>query len=303
MIKNAIVYSVEMPTIDHMRGFVQNFLSVRPGPHSQKTIGFAPHSISKEVVTGFEGGYCVTVLEWEKKIDTAAVREELNSQMKYEEERTGQPLNKKQKDYLKEDIIQMILPNILPSPKYTHCYFHTASKTLIVDTCSDKTSDNVTALLRKAIGSLKATTLYVDSRGGLTERFTQCLEAGTRRLVTNPETSDCVDIRDDIQLVGGEGQKMKCDDVNLFDEQTAEELAAQIREGGMHLKSIGLTNRETNFVLTDGFKFKSIKFDDFDDTQHRKDSLEAWQASTLISVDFVSKVSKLIVDEFTVVEE
>ena len=300
MIKNAIIYQVEMPNANDMFDFAEPFMSVKPDIGQVSTIGFIKHPITKQVVSEFHGGYCLTVQTWTKKIDTSAVAAEVAEMVIHREEMTGEKCNRKEKQAYKENVIARLLPNILPSPKLTFAYFNSLSKTLIIDTGVEGDADKITSLLRKAIGSLKAETLYVDNSIGLTKTVVDRLEDGNRQLIDNVITIDEM-----IELKGGGSESLKFKGIDLFD--SCDEIVAQINEGGMHIKSIDLMyGIMMNFSLTDGFKFKSIKFDSFeipDGDDDDRDKNHDWLCETVYAVRVITNASTVIINYFTVVED
>ncbi|CAL9970279.1 exonuclease recombination-associated [Vibrio phage D63] len=299
MIKNAIIYTVEMPTVADMENYAAQFTVKKPGTHTRRTMGFTKHPVTSELVSPFEGGYCLSVLIWEKKIDAAALREALNEKVGQFEQVEGRPAKKTEKDTMRDEIVNELLPHVLPSPKYVYAYYHIESDTLLIDTANGETSDQVTALLRKAIGSLKATTVYIDNRIGLTECLTQALQQCTSALLEG----DSMRIGERLELEGREGEKVKYTDVNLLDDTTAEEVCAQIRDGGMSVKSIELTDFHIEWQLTDGFKFKSIKFPTWEGDPDSDNKADEWYAETFYAMSKLVSVSTRIADAFTVVEK
>ncbi len=300
MIKNAIIYNVEMPTAAEMHVFAQANPVNKPSAQGRITTGFAKHPITGDLVSLFEGGYCVTILIWEKKIDAAAIREEMNEKIAQFESQEGRFAKKSEKESIRDEIVLTLLPHILPSPKYVYCYVDLDSDTLLIDTASEPVAEKATALLRKAIGSLKATTVYIDHRIGLTACFAGALDAGTRCLI---DDNTRIKIADRLELEGIEGGKVKYTDVDLLDETTAEEICAQIREGGMSVKSINLTDQGVAWQLTDGFKFKSIKFPDWEDENIAEFKEEEWYSETFYAMEKLVDISTQIADAFTVVEK
>lgn len=294
MIKNAITYSVEMPTAQDMLEFTHEYMAEKPQHGQVKTVGFSSHPLMNEVVTEFTAGYCLSVLIWEKKIPAAAVNNELKEQIEQCEAHYGRPLKKAEKAELKSEIILNLLPTILPSPKYVFVYYHQSTNTLIVDTTSSKDSESVTALLRKAIGSLKATTLYIDSRIGLTSSLDNHLNDPSIEFI-----NDEITLGSSLELEGQEG-KVKYTDVDLYDKSTSAEICDQIETGGMHIKNVELVGRNGCFTLTNEFKLKKIGMGIETDPDMSKQ--EAWLSESFACCEFISSVTDQLVERFKVVE-
>lgn len=290
MIKNAITYNVEMPKSIEMQDFIDCYESKKPDEYQAETLGFAKHPITGDFVSEFAGGYCLSILRWTKRIDRSAVNEALKERVA----QFFQPIKKKEKDEIKAQIILEMLPHILPSPKYVFAYYHYESKTLIIDSPSSKDADQATSLMRKAIGSLKATTLYIDTRIGLTVSLKNHLESGDEFIGGN------ISLGNNLELSSLEG-KVKFTDLDLLDSSTSDEIVAQVTSGGMHIKSVELKTDSETFNLTNEFKLKKIKFDfELDDDE---DKYSTWLSETKISTDSIVSITKQLVDKFQVVEK
>lgn len=294
MIKNAITYHVEMPSAVDMLEFTHEYMAEKPDLGQVKTVGFSAHPLMNEVVTEFPGGYCLSVLMWEKKIPAAAVNNELKEQIEQCEAHYGRPLKKAEKDELKSEIILSLLPTILPSPKYVFAYCHQSTNTLIIDSTSSKDADSATALLRKAIGSLKATTLYIDSRIGLTSSLKNHLNDPSVEFINHEIT-----LGQSLELEGQEG-KVKYTDVDLYDKSTSAEICDQIETGGMHIKSVELIGRNGDLTLTSEFKLQKICMGIETDPDMSKQ--ESWLSDSFSCCEFVSSVTDQLVERFKVVE-
>jgi recombination associated protein RdgC len=257
------------------------------------TLGFSQHPITGDVVSEFDGGYCLSVLSWEKKIDKVALKNQLSDQVRSVEHMEGRKLPKKEKEQMSYMIIAELIPHILPTPKYTFAYYHIASKTLIVDTVSNSTSDTVTSLLRKAIGSLKATTLYIDTRIGLTESLKSSLGDHSEFINSSILLGNTLELY-------SEDSKIKFTDLDLKDESTSNEIIEQISSGGMHIKMVSLTYNGISFDLTNEFKLKKMKYDfnhEEDDDKHY-----IWHTETLVSVCKIVDITSQLVERFQVGE-
>lgn len=299
MIKNAIVYQVLMPMNDGMLEFTKEHMSNKPDIGQVSTIGFTKHPITGEVVSAFQGGYCLTIQIWEKKLDNTAIKAEVNNRVESYELDLERKLTKKEHEGVKDDVICHLLLNILPTPKIVFAYYNGLTQHLFIDSPSNKVCDSVTSLLRKAIGSLKATALYIDASIGLTQQVVDCLDLGEHDLVDK-----LVHIKDSLELKGDQGDSVKFKNVNLFD--SSEEIIDQINDASMYVKSINLDFGNTlNFNYVDGAKFTGIKFIDFEvpDTGEEQDRNHDWLCETVYAVTALSRLTTTLCNHFTVVEE
>lgn len=309
MIKNAITYSIEMPKAAAMDEFITGsveqidlFVASKPVDSQLFSCGFVRHPVTGDVVAQFKGGYCLTFRQYEKKIDKQALNEKINDIATAREQETGTKLKRAERLNIKDDIIQLMTPHILPTPKTVFVYFNEDTNTLIVDTTVDSVADRITSILRKCIGSLKATTLYIDQAAGLTSKLVQQLivvEDGKNQFFIPGIT-----IGHSVELKGMEGELIKFKGVDLFYDGTADEIADNITEGGMFVKSIDLEvpGTDTTFTLTDGCKFKNFKFYFEHDDLSTEDAIEQWETETWYCVNQVTSITHAVVDAFTVVD-
>lgn len=92
----------------------------------------------------------------EKILPAAVINEELQPKIDALKQEKGRPLSRKEKQSLKEELIQTMLPRALIRSKTTHAYIDSVNQWIVVDTPSSGTAEDVLALLRKALGSLPA---------------------------------------------------------------------------------------------------------------------------------------------------
>lgn len=302
MIKNAITYSVIMPqTVTEMGEFIDNagFFTRKPGEQEVRTVGFAAHPISGAFVTAFPGGYCIVIREWEKKIKASVVRQLVQDRINALGllDRT---VSKKEKAEIKDDVIIGLVSRIPAESKDHYVYYSVDSKKLVVDTTSQKVADLCTSLLRKTIGSLKATTLYVDQSNGLTQKLVKHLDYND---ANTPFTGDIyLDSESTLVLKGYTGQALSYKNLDLYEEGTTCEIADMVKGKSMFVGSIALETENTGFILTDGFKLKSLNYGDFD-TSVAKGDVDSWCGVVMYCLNQICSITDTLVKEFTVVEE
>lgn len=92
----------------------------------------------------------------EKVLPGAVVQEELEPKISAAEQEKGRPLSRKEKQALKEELIQALLPRAFSRSSVTRALYDREHQWLLVDTSSSNKAEEVLALLRKAFGSLPA---------------------------------------------------------------------------------------------------------------------------------------------------
>lgn len=287
MLKNAIVYSVVMPCVDKMLEAMDgaNLFARKPTTNQQSTFGWGKHPVSNACVTGFPGGYALTLETWKKTIKPSILRELVNETV----EMFDRPVKKKEKDMIREDIITDLLLTTPPEKKLIHAYYLTDAAQLIVDAGTAKDAEVMCAFIRRTLGSLKTTTLHVDTVNGLTKHIRDYLENPNQQFLPHYKLGS------ELKLVDLNGAAVHYRNLNLTDEGTAGEIIALIDEAFMTVKSVEMSSLDDGFSfnLTDGFKFKKIKFEATDGEFEEDAAAETYTISRLVNqlVDHFDTVS------------
>lgn len=92
----------------------------------------------------------------EKVLPAAVINEELAPRLDAAATEAGRPLSRKEKQALKEDLIQTLLPRAFSRSSLTQGYYDAERQWLVLNTGSASKAEDILALLRKALGSLPA---------------------------------------------------------------------------------------------------------------------------------------------------
>lgn len=92
----------------------------------------------------------------EKMLPAAVINEELQPKIAALELDKGRPIGRKEKQALKEELIQTLLPRAMSRSSVIHAVYDSKTGFLIVDSASAGRAEDVLALLRKSLGSLPA---------------------------------------------------------------------------------------------------------------------------------------------------
>lgn len=293
MIKNSISYSVVMPsTSNEMREFIDKsgLMSREPGLSEVQNVGVIPHPTSGDIVTSFEGGYCIVIRKWTKKIKPSTVNFLVNKKIQC------LPVTKNEKKKIKDEVIFDLIQRTVPEPTDCFVYYCVNRNILIVDSATQGVADMCTSLLRKIIGSLKATTLYLGESLSLTSKV--------REHISNKgphhEFIESVYLENVANLVikGLDKEKISYSNWNLYDENIVE----LVMTNGVSVHSISLETEQISFNLSDNFKMKSIKFINFDVSYNKSDVVE-WESTVSYCSHQICNVIEALVNEFTTVDE
>lgn len=120
--------------------------------------GFVPplHKSAKPLVHVSGDCWFFALKTQEKILPAPAVEDELAPKVDAMEQDKGRSLSRKEKQVLKEEIIQTMLPRCYTKSSVLHGYIDTKRKVLVLGAASSAKCELVMALLRKALGTLPA---------------------------------------------------------------------------------------------------------------------------------------------------
>ena len=119
------------------------------------SVGFdAPIEQSKNIAQHFGDVTLIAVRLQEKLLPAAVINEELAPRIAKAEAEGCRPLSRKEKQVLKEEIVQCLLPRAFSKSTLTRAIIDQENGLIIIDTPSASRAEDVLALLRKALGSL-----------------------------------------------------------------------------------------------------------------------------------------------------
>ena len=181
----------------------------------------------------------------EKIIPAAVVKEEFDIKCKVFEKNQNRKIRKKERDELKTEVYDSLLPRAFSKSTCTYAYIDPVEGWLIVNTASASKAEDLTVQLRKTLGSLKIQLPEVQSIPLLL----------TDWLVTNVYPKSFV-IQDTCVLNDTkEGGTIRCNKQNLMGDDI------QTLLDGREVSQLALTWKEQiNLVLTEDFAVKSLRF-------------------------------------------
>jgi recombination associated protein RdgC len=121
-------------------------------------------------------GYLMVCLQKEEKILPASVINEVLAERVEEiEQAQGRPVRRKERDGLRDEVLQDLLPRAFSHSRRTYGYIDPKGGWLIVDSASAKKTDEFVSVLRQVVGSLPVVPLAVKERPGaiLTQWLTE----------------------------------------------------------------------------------------------------------------------------------
>lgn len=253
LITNAIVFQADLPSLELVAQHLAEIPFEPVGPVFRSRAGFIPNPVTGELVTPIEGGFSFTVRMDEKILPSAAVRRAVNDAVQaYAEEHevAVADLDKDTIGQITEATMTNLIANALIKTTVVNCFYSAEHNFLIIPTTGKPLAQTVVALLIKAIGSVKTSTIHVsDIKGGLTTRLRNFLDG-------NEEAFDGFELGDTCNM------KHKSDKVNfsMADLTAAREGLSEALKGDMQVELMELTHKGVSFKLTNDFKLRGIHF-------------------------------------------
>ena len=248
--------------------------------------GFAPPTpFSSDFVFTAQNSNRVCLKHEEKVLPSATVRDLVNGKVAEIKEAEARNVWYEEKQQLKEQITDDLLPRALTQSRRTEAIFDTERGYLLVNEASDKRAEQMLIKLREALGGLKVAMPYTrESPSSLmTEWLLQGHAEGDFELGYNVL----------LQGVGDVVPKVK---ISKKDLTTAEVI--KHAQNGMQVVELELEWREQiSFTLTKDFTLKRIQFLDVlqEEAEQGDDAASLTFASQIIMVEALGEmINKLV---------
>ena len=242
--------------------------------------GFAPPTpfSSDFVFTANSNRVCLK--HEEKVLPSATVRDLVNGKVAEIKEAEARNVGRKEKQELKEQIIDDLLPRALTQSRRTEAIFDTERGYLLVNEASDKRAEQMLIKLREALGGLKVAMPYTrESPSSLmTEWLLQGHAEGDFELGYNVL----------LQGVGDVVPKVKISKKDLTHPEVI-----QHAKNGMKVVELELEWREQiSFTLTQNFALKRIRFSDVlqEEAEQGDDTASLMFSSQIIMVEALGEM-------------
>lgn len=185
MFKNVIAYRFNKPfAVDAaaLESAMEEFKFTPCGSQDISKFGFT-NALGKQgqtLVHSAEGYHMVAVTNESKILPAAAVKEVSNAKVELIEQVEGRKLAKKEKDAIKDEVIQEMLPRAFTKQSVTRALIIPELQLILVDSSSYSKAEELLALLRKALGSLPVIPLIYKTP--IESTLTEWLKSGSAPL-------------------------------------------------------------------------------------------------------------------------
>jgi len=200
------------------------------------------------LVHASQGYIMVCLMKEEKILPASVINETLAERVEDIEARQGRPLRRKEKDSLRDEIVQTLLPRAFSHSRKNYAYLDTRNGWLVVDSSSNKKTDELVSLLRQCVGSLPVVPLTTR------ERPAQVLSGWLAENAVPADMtleSDC-----ELRSPDEDGSVIRCRRHDL----TAPEIQNHLEAGKEVVKLAVTWNDRLSLVLDDVPSVRSLRF-------------------------------------------
>jgi recombination associated protein RdgC len=249
LIKQAISYKCDLPSAAALEQHLATHPFRDPGEAEYSSAGFIP-VLDERYVFPFPDGYCFKLQLDEKILPQSVVTKEANARIAKLDEEQDERLPTKEVKRIHEEVYFELLKKALVKTSYVMAYYRPKDKLLIVATSNKSMAAALTNRLINAVGSIKATTIYIDG-------ITKSLSAQLRNALQGGEGFSGFNIGGICKLKGEQGKALN---VKVGDIQEANAGLIEALNAGHKVVELELGNEDVTFVLNHKFILRSIVY-------------------------------------------
>jgi recombination associated protein RdgC len=235
------------------------------------SLGWTP--VIGETLTHAANGFVMFCLKKEEKLlPTSVVNEIVVERVAEIEEAQGRIVRRKERDGIREEVLQDLLPRAFTHSKKIHAYLDPTGGWLVVDSASAKKAEELCSVLRQCLGSLPVTPIATRERPS----------AILTHWLTHSEIPAGLTLETECELRSPEedGGIVKC----LRHDLGADEIRNHL-EAGKEAVKVALTwNDRLSFVLDETLAIKRLRF--LDGVQEEAASVDTEDAAARFDADF-----------------
>lgn len=223
-----------------------------PASQEARRVGWCPPAgrNATTLLHELQGQRLMTLLRQERLLPAGVVREELEERGAEIEAREGRKLRRQEKQELKEQIYEELLPRAFIRSQKVDLWWDTRRHLIAVNTSSRKRAEEALDLLRETLGSLKVTPLTAQ---------TLPMRAMTQWLAEEGSRPSGLQLGDQVELKAkGDDGVLRARQVDLDSEEIQQLLAAGKQASRLAIEVEG----RLGYVLHDDLTLKSLRFSD-----------------------------------------
>lgn len=202
------------------------------------------------MVHGSNGFYLIAARKEERLLPASVIKDALQEKVEEIELKDSRKVYKKEKDQLKDEIVQTLLPRAFSRKRITYAAIAPKLGLIFVDTTSTNKAEELLSTLREAIGSLAIRPLAVKVAPSAT----------LTNWVKNQQAAQGLHILEDCELrdTHEEGGIIRCKRQDL----TSEEIQLHLKSGKLVTQLALAWQDKLSFLLDDKLTVKRLKFED-----------------------------------------
>lgn len=204
---------------------------------------------SERLVHEIQGHRLMRLAEQQRVLPASVIKEELEERCADLEAKQGFPPRRREKQALKDAIVEELLPQAFARTTVTDLWWDTQHRLIGVSCASSKRAESVLDALRQTLGSLKVTPLAV--RQPIARTMTTWLQDATSR-------PPMLTLGDQIELRGSDDGVLRARAMDLEGEEIQTALAAgrQASKLALHIEE------QVSLTLQEDLALKSLRFPD-----------------------------------------
>ncbi len=254
--RNLLVYRLTQPVSFNEETLIKALETKLAKPctfQELSTYGFiAPFGKSEDasLTHASQNFYLIAARKEERILPASVVKEALQDKVDIIEARDARKVYKKEKDQLKDEVIQDLLPRAFSRKKVTYAAIAPALGLIFVDTTSTAKAEELLSTLREALGSLPLRPISVKIAPSAT----------LTDWVKNQKASNGFHVLEDCELrdTFEEGGIIRCKRQDL----SSDEIQTHLKSGKVITQLALMWQDKLSFVLDDKLAIKRIKFED-----------------------------------------
>lgn len=252
LIKAARVYSCELPSLATINAILKENEFVPLCEKESLRAGFEP-VFGNDFAFSFHSGYAFKLRYDEKIMPSAVIKEKQAARVAEIENAENRALPSKERMAVRDDVIFDMLSQAFVKTQRITCFYDPTNKHLFVPTSSGKLADIVTSKLIKAIGSIKATTIYCDG-------IKQSLSSKLQNYLVDEDSVEgigdfLVDGSCKLKAEGGKTLAVKGNDIV----ESKDAILEALDQGAM-VTELALTTESVYFRIGHDFVLRGVSF-------------------------------------------
>ncbi|WP_165856753.1 recombination-associated protein RdgC [Marinobacter sp. JSM 1782161] len=216
----------------------------------------------QQLVHSANGYHLIALRKEERVLPAAVIKEAVTERVEMIEAEQMRKVPRKEKDEIKEQLTQELLPRAFTKSKRTFAYLAPKDGFMVVDAGSDKQAEEIAITLRKAIGSLPV-------RPPALEQAPTFTFSGWLSETVDLPAAFNLGSRCNLQDTGEDAGRVNCAGLDLLSYEVRNHLSA-----GMLAHRVALTWEDNvSFILDDEMALRQLKFGD--SFQEKLDAVDA----------------------------